>query len=283
MSSPITMMALTPSAWTCCAMSDAQRAVDGLAAGHRDGVVVEDLVGDVDLGRDACAHGQRARVEVGAIAEVLEDVIGFAGERRLADPRRAFAAHLGEGVGAPVHPGDHVVAADAAERRASLPAPRSRCCAGSPSSSARRAGSSRAAAPVRLPCRRGSAGGPRSLADVKKRDRRLAMTRAMHRRRQFAGARQHPVFGLVVLADDRGRRACSQLYMCSLSCASRKERFSSTTMMSSRPGEGADALRLERPGHADLVDADADVARSPRRRGRGLPAPAARRGSSCRW
>ena len=92
-----------------------QRAVDRLAAGHRDRVVVEDLVGDVDAGRDRLADRQRAAVEVGAVAEVLEHVLGV-GERRLARPGHAFAAHVGVGVGAAVHPRDHVVATDAAER-----------------------------------------------------------------------------------------------------------------------------------------------------------------------
>src|SRR5690606_524034 len=96
-----------------------QGAVDRLAAGHGDGVVVEDLVGDVDAGRDRLADRQRAAVEVGAVAQVLEHVPGF-GEARLAAPGHAFAAHLGEGVGAAVHPGDHVVAADAAQRARAL-------------------------------------------------------------------------------------------------------------------------------------------------------------------
>ncbi len=41
------------------------------------------------------AQRQDARVVVGAVAEILEDVLAF-GERRLADPLRALAAHLGE-------------------------------------------------------------------------------------------------------------------------------------------------------------------------------------------
>src|SRR5690606_23677257 len=93
----------------------AQHAVHRLPAGHRDRVVVEDLVGDVDPGRDRLPDRQRAGVEIGAVAQVLEHVRGV-GERGLAAPGHAFAAHLGEGVGAAVHPGDHVVAADAAQR-----------------------------------------------------------------------------------------------------------------------------------------------------------------------
>jgi hypothetical protein len=52
-----------------------QRAVDRLAAGHRDRVVEQDLVGDVDAGRDRLRGSPAARVEVGAVAEVLEDVL----------------------------------------------------------------------------------------------------------------------------------------------------------------------------------------------------------------
>ena len=36
---------------------------------------------------------QRAGMVVGAVAEILEDVLAL-GERRLADPLRALAAHL---------------------------------------------------------------------------------------------------------------------------------------------------------------------------------------------
>src|SRR5690606_19093085 len=43
-------------------LRNAQRAVHRLAAGHRHGVVVEDLVGDVDAGGDGLADRQRAAV-----------------------------------------------------------------------------------------------------------------------------------------------------------------------------------------------------------------------------
>src|SRR3546814_6632403 len=50
----------------------AQLAVDRLAAGHRHRIVVEDLVGDVDAGGHRLPDRQRAGVEVGAVAQVLE-------------------------------------------------------------------------------------------------------------------------------------------------------------------------------------------------------------------
>ena len=98
---------------------DAQLAVDRLATGHGHGIVVENLVGDVHTGRDGGAHRQAAGVEVGAVTEVLEHVRGV-GERRLADPVDALAAHLGKGLGAPVHPLHHVVTADAGRGAAAL-------------------------------------------------------------------------------------------------------------------------------------------------------------------
>ena len=50
----------------------------------------------------------KRQVEIGAIAQILENVLGV-GERRLPRPRHTFAAHMGEGVGAAVHPRHHVI------------------------------------------------------------------------------------------------------------------------------------------------------------------------------
>ena len=94
---------------------DGEVAFMRLAAGHGDGVVVEDLVGDVGVGREREAHRQNAGMIVGAVAEILEDVVAL-GERRLADPLRALAAHLGEADGRAVHPQRHEMAADAGRR-----------------------------------------------------------------------------------------------------------------------------------------------------------------------
>ncbi len=98
---------------------DAQLAVDGLAAGHGHGIVVENLEGDVDACCHCRTHREAAGVEVGAVAEVLEHVRGV-GERRLADPVDALAAHLSKGLGAPVHPLHHVVTADTGRGAAAL-------------------------------------------------------------------------------------------------------------------------------------------------------------------
>ena len=91
-----------------------EMALDGLPARHGDGVVEQDLVGHVHAGRHRGADRERARVRVRAVAQVLEDV-RVCRERRLADPRRALAAHLRERHRIAVHPRRHEVAADAAD------------------------------------------------------------------------------------------------------------------------------------------------------------------------
>ena len=83
-----------------------------LAACHRDGVIEQNLVGDVDLRIDCPAQRQRAGVVVGAVAEVLEDVVAR-GEMRLADPIGALAAHLRIAVGAAIHELRHEMATNA--------------------------------------------------------------------------------------------------------------------------------------------------------------------------
>ena len=89
-----------------------EAAVVALAAGHRHGVVEQNLVGDVGVRGDGGANRQVAGVVVGAVAEILENVPAFR-ERRLADPVGALAAHLRVAERRAVHPLRHVMAADA--------------------------------------------------------------------------------------------------------------------------------------------------------------------------
>ena len=83
-----------------------------LPAGHGHGVVVQNFVGDVHARRNRLAHRQDAAVEIGAVAQIGEDV-AVIGKRLLPNPRRALAAHLGEPRGGSVHPQSHEMAADA--------------------------------------------------------------------------------------------------------------------------------------------------------------------------
>jgi hypothetical protein len=84
----------------------------GLAARHGDGVVVQNLIGDVYTRSHALANRQNATVEVGAVANVGKDVLVGA-EGLLAAPWYALTTHLGEARGAAVHPEAHEVAANA--------------------------------------------------------------------------------------------------------------------------------------------------------------------------
>ena len=130
-SSATTTMRFAPSAATCRAIwSDAQAAVDLLAAGHRHRVVEMDPVGDVDAGDRRGADGEAAGMVVGAVADVLEDMAAGR-ERRLADPVGAFRAHLGVALGLRGPSAGPCSGSRCRHRRGSLPARRCRCCRGS--------------------------------------------------------------------------------------------------------------------------------------------------------
>ena len=95
------------------------RAIDRLATRHRHGIVVQDLVGDVDLCRDCGANGENPGVVVRAIAEIRKDVL-LSGEWRLPDPWHAFATHVRECRRRAIHPDRHDVASDARSGTATL-------------------------------------------------------------------------------------------------------------------------------------------------------------------
>ena len=210
----------------------------------------------------AGADRQRAGVEVGAVAEVLEHVLGL-GERRLADPGRAFAAHLGEGVGAAVHPRAPCSGSRCRPARASLPAPRSRCCAGSRSRSAARAGigarqrqlgAFSLAVQEREPLLD-------ALGLVWKRGDALGDHAGDARRRQLVGRGQDPVAGSRrTCRRSRGRTLVLPVVQLLLHLAlDEGALLLDDEDLLQALGELAHALGLQRPGHADLVDADADV------------------------
>ena len=53
-------------------LGDGETAFERLPTGHRDGIVEEDLEGDVGPCRDRPAHRQHAGMIVRAVAEILE-------------------------------------------------------------------------------------------------------------------------------------------------------------------------------------------------------------------
>ena len=70
-----------------------QSAVHRLSACHGHGIVVQNFVGDIDLGGDGCAYGHGTRMKIGAVAQVLKHMIQF-GKSRLTDPGRALTTHV---------------------------------------------------------------------------------------------------------------------------------------------------------------------------------------------
>ena len=233
-------------------------AVHRLAARHRDRVVVENLVGDVDLRGHRLANRQRAGMEVGAVAQILEDVF-LVGERCLPAPGHAFAAHLGKGVGVAVHPGDHVVAADAGH------GPRAFRHHGGAVVRATRA--------VMRGARESGAGQGeflflrrqkrKAIADVlggKEARQALGNHAGDARRGQFIGRGQDPLATLVVLANHAGAgRTIPVVHLLLHLRLEEAALLLDHDDVFQAAGKILDAARLQRPGHADLVHADADV------------------------
>ena len=88
-----------------------QLPVDGLTTRHRDGVVIQHLVGQVHAGGDALPDGEQAGVKVGAVAQI-DELMRLVGEMRHPLPLRALAAHLAEPRIVAIHPRHHEMAPD---------------------------------------------------------------------------------------------------------------------------------------------------------------------------
>ena len=205
-------------------------------------------------------------MHVGAVAEVGEDVAG-AGEWRLADPGHALAAHLTEGPGGfRRQPGRHVVAADAGDRPGAL-------------GHLGRAVVGAAGAVMGDSLRRQPRPGQGSLLGVEEGQACANPVRSVetadaggdhprdHRRRQVAGSRQlpsavgtRPLPLLVELADHPRADVLLPVVELFLQLV-----FEELALLLDHQdlveafGEFTHALRFERPHHADLVQADADV------------------------
>ncbi len=96
-----------------------QRPVVGLSAGHRDGVVEQNLIGHVHAGGDGLPDRHQAGVIVGAVADIGEDML-FVGKGRDADPGNSLRPHMGEGCGVSLHPLRHEMAADSRQSPAAV-------------------------------------------------------------------------------------------------------------------------------------------------------------------
>ena len=243
----------------CGDLVNAEFAIVFLAACHRNGVVVEDLVGNVDARGDRLADGEQAGVEIGAIAEIGEDV-GFVGEGCFPDPGDTFAAHLGEGFG-PVHPKRHDVAADAGERAAAF----------------RRLGraivrTARAEIGRALDRRDEGVGLAGLVAEEGQRlpdGFGIVITLDACRddigdgtRGQFIVGAEQPFAVFVVLADDARAHGFAPVVELPFELMFDEFALFLDDEDFFKPfGKGAHAIGFERPGHADLVDPQADIGR----------------------
>ena len=239
-----------------------QPAIERLPAGHRDRIVEQHFVGHVDTGRDRRADRQNAGMRVGAVADIGEDMLRL-GERRLPDPRHAFAAHLRKGRRLAVHELRQVVTADAGQRAAPFRYTR-RGVVGTARAEIGRALKRHDAAAV-LPLLRLERGQPRGDRRAGAHPRQpLADDFRDLCRGQLAGRGQDPIAALVVFADDArplvGRPVVElllQLRLDDRALLLDDENFFEPL------GKAADALRLQRPAHRHLVEPQSDLARFP--------------------
>ncbi len=94
---------------------DRHRTIERLTAGHRNGVIEQDLVGDIGASGDRLPDRHRTGMIPGALAEILEDVPP-AGKKRGRHPVHALPTHLDQRGCLAVHPRCHDVAPDARKR-----------------------------------------------------------------------------------------------------------------------------------------------------------------------
>ncbi len=195
-------------------------------------------------------------MDVGAVAQVLEHVLGL-GEGRLADPVGALAAHLGEPLGAAVHPVRHVVAADAGIGARALRHDGGGVVRAAGAEIGDAGGGFRGLRPVALE--------PLELGDLALdvvagavADQPLAELDGDVGGVERVLGRKQPLLVLVLLAEHA--RALGQIVELLLDLRLDQRALLLDHQDEVEPlRELQDALRLQRPGHADLVEADAEL------------------------
>ena len=227
-----------------------ERAVYRLAAGHRDRIVVKNLVSDIHARRGRGAHRQQAGMVISPVADVLEHVRCF-DERRFADPARALTAHLRISGCVAVHPLRHEVTADAGQRARTL----GHQCAGI----VRTAGTE-----IRRAIHRRVLRHPRLQTFLL--GHACSQLRVAHARKQPASDRNSDLVGIergvgakqdfpgfIALANHFGRAVLAVENFLQLRL-DQSALFLHDDDFLEAFGEFHRAARLERPGHADLVD-----------------------------
>ena len=181
-------------------------------------------------GRDRLANREEPRMEVGAVAEILEHVRRFR-EHRMRRPVDAFAAHLDQALGIALHPRRHEVAADARLRDRAL-GHFGRCVVRTARAEVRRALDGIGG--VRQDLRRDEI--DHEIAAIERglcRASQSAKSRISARRAQFAQrAQQRPPARRLLADDARPRRSVVQVV---LDLLLDHPAFSSITRISARP------------------------------------------------
>ena len=288
--SSVTMaMRLAPSAatwWAICGTVEA--AFGRLAAGHRDRVVVEDLVGDVDAGRGGRADRQQAGmgnrcrrrgsgrraarsvngawpIQVAPSPPIWRDGRGAPARHR---QRHAVAADAGHGAAALGHLGRGVVRAARAEIRACAAALiGARAASGCSNASSR---ASRCSSTGLVGGRAGAAArrSPRDHGRRRARPRSAAASRRVSSRLPTTRGRRDGVH----VVEDAHQLVLDEAAL-----------FLDHQDVLQPVGEAPRAALLERPGQRRPCRGAGRAPAHRARRCRDRPAPGARRDRPCRW
>ena len=243
-------------------------APEGLSAGHRDRVVVEDLVGDVDPRRHRGPYREDPAVVVGPVAEVGEEVV-LGGERGVPDPVHPLAAHVGRVVRAPPRVEHrHPVTADPGHRPRAV-GDAGRGVVGAPRAEVRRARKDRGRLPRLL----------RDLVDPGEAlDEAAAELLVLRPRRarapepgregpgdngrgELPPLRDEGPCRLVPLPDDARRRVLAVVEQARQLVLDEPPLLLDHDELVEPRREADDPLRLDRPGEGELVDREPDLRR----------------------
>ena len=86
-----------------------QRAIYTLTPGHRDRIVVEYLVGNIDTRCNAGSDRENPGMEISTVTNILKNVL-CSTKWTFPDPTGPFCPHLGKTSGVSVHPHRHEMA-----------------------------------------------------------------------------------------------------------------------------------------------------------------------------
>src|SRR5580704_15821521 len=197
-------------------------------------------------------------MDVSAVPQIREDMVRV-GERRITNTESPFPAHLGKGRSRPIHELGEIMAADARQRAAAL-----RNYGGSVMRAARTeigGAAERHDIAAQLPFLRLEKGEPFGNARGRvKAGNALGYDSGDLSRCQLAVRGKYPVAVFVELADDAGANVFTPIVELLLELVLDDGPFLLDDENFLEPlGKMPDALALQRPGHRNLVEAEADL------------------------